>query len=144
MGVSNDLSREAGSLSHHRNPHRFFLPEILRFYFPMLVPWVARFHSPVVLPSYLYANVGLPGPSATTSPTPVLQLPPCCMSSPPWLSVCAPPTSLNECFFLTPWLSDSIQFDFLAVLVVRGGAVCLPTPPSWFFDYLFNDYIFKY
>ena len=23
-------------------------------------------------------------------------------------------------------------FDSLSVLVVRGGAVCLPTPPSWF------------
>ena len=25
----------------------------------------------------------------------------------------------------------SLLFNFLSVLVVRGGAVCLPTPPSW-------------
>ena len=27
---------------------------------------------------------------------------------------------------------NSLLFDFLPVLVVRGGAVCLPMPPSWF------------
>ena len=25
-----------------------------------------------------------------------------------------------------------MPFDFLSVLVVRGGVMCLPTPPSWF------------
>ena len=25
-----------------------------------------------------------------------------------------------------------MPFDFLSVLVVGGGSVCLPTPPSWF------------
>ena len=52
-------------------------------------------------------------------------------SSPPWLPVSAPPTSLDECF-LFPWCRTSLPFDFLSVLVVRGGAVCLPTPPYWF------------
>ena len=33
--------------------------------------------------------------------------------------------------FLFPWCRTSLPFDFLSVLVVRGGAVCLPTPPSW-------------
>ena len=28
-------------------------------------------------------------------------------------------------------------FDSLSVLVVRGGAVCLPTPPSWFSQFFF-------
>ena len=28
-------------------------------------------------------------------------------------------------------------FDSLSVLVVRGGAVCLPTPPSWFSSFFF-------
>ena len=47
--------------------------------------------------------------------------------------VSAPPTGLDEClFFLFPWCWTSLPFDFLSVLVVRGGAVCLPTPPSWF------------
>ena len=35
-------------------------------------------------------------------------------------------------YFLFPWCRTSLPFDFLSVLVVQGGAVCLPTPPSWF------------
>ena len=35
-------------------------------------------------------------------------------------------------YFLFPWCQTSLPFDFLSVLVVRGGAVCLPMPPSWF------------
>ena len=35
-------------------------------------------------------------------------------------------------YFLSPWFWTSLPFDFLSVLVVRGGAVCLPTLPSWF------------
>ena len=35
-------------------------------------------------------------------------------------------------YFLFPWCRTSLLFDFPSVLVVRGGAVCLPTPPSWF------------
>ena len=34
--------------------------------------------------------------------------------------------------FLSLWCQTSLPFDFLSVLVVRGGAVCLPMPPSWF------------
>ena len=37
-------------------------------------------------------------------------------------------------YFLFPWCRTSLPFDFLSVLVVQGGAVCLPTPPSWFSD----------
>ena len=33
-------------------------------------------------------------------------------------------------YFLFPWCRTSLPFDFLSVLVVRGGAVGLPTPPS--------------
>ena len=35
-------------------------------------------------------------------------------------------------YFLFPWCQTSLPLDFLSVLVVRGGAVCLPTPPSLF------------
>ena len=35
-------------------------------------------------------------------------------------------------YFLSTWCQISLPFDFLSVLVVRGGAVCLPTLPSWF------------
>ena len=34
--------------------------------------------------------------------------------------------------FLSTWCWTSLPFDFLSVLVVRGGSVCLRTPPSWF------------
>ena len=34
-------------------------------------------------------------------------------------------------YFLSP-CQTSLPFDFLSVLVVRGCAVCLPMPPSWF------------
>ena len=34
--------------------------------------------------------------------------------------------------FLSPWCRTSLLFNFLSVLVVQGGAVCLPMPPSWF------------
>ena len=48
MGVSNELSCEAGSFSRCHNPHRFLLPEILRLYFLAPEPWVVR---SVLLPS---------------------------------------------------------------------------------------------
>ena len=50
---------------------------------------------------------------------------PSCLS-PPLL-----PVWMNV-YFLFPWCGTSLLFAFLSVLVVRGGAVCLPTPPSWF------------
>ena len=66
-------------------------------------------------------------------------------SSLPQLPVYTPPTSLDECcFFISSGCWTFVQFNFLSVLVVllslnccpsfvvRGGAVCLPTPPSWF------------
>ena len=34
--------------------------------------------------------------------------------------------------FLSTQCRTSLPFDFLSVLVVQGGAVCLPMPPSWF------------
>ena len=54
-------------------------------------------------------------------------------SSPPPCCPCPPllPVWMNV-YFLFPWCRTSLPFDFLSVLVVRGGAVCLPMPPSWF------------
>ena len=49
-------------------------------------------------------------------------------SSPPLLPV------WMYIFFLSTWCRTSLPFDFLSVLVVRGGAVCLPMPPSWFWN----------
>ena len=44
-------------------------------------------------------------------------------------------------FFLSTWCQTSLLFDFLSVLVVRGGAVCLPTLPSWFSSQTFYSVI---
>ena len=60
------------------------------------------------------------------------------LSSP--VLVSAPPTGLDVCFLFISWVSDFLAVDFLSVLVVRGGAVCLPTPPSWFSVYLFLNH----
>ena len=101
MGLSNKLSYEAGSFSCcHLNPHGVFN---LRFeaLFPhagaldcvvCLAPWL-------FLPVYLHEIVALPslqsatllGPLATTLPQ-VLSV---------WLPVSAPPTGLDECFFIS-------------------------------------------
>ena len=35
-------------------------------------------------------------------------------------------------YFLFLWCRIPLPFDSLSVLVVPGGAVCLPMPPSWF------------
>ena len=72
-------------------PHRFLQPEVLRLYFPRLEPWVAW-------------SVSLPHCSSQFIcmwmwDYLVHQLLPCCLSSPPWLPVSVPPTSLDECFF---------------------------------------------
>ena len=51
VGLSKELSCEAGSLSCHHNPHRCFQSEVLRLYFPTLELWVAwSACSPVVPP----------------------------------------------------------------------------------------------
>ena len=42
MGLSSELSCEAGSFSHFRTPHRL-QQEVLRLSFPMPEPWVAPF-----------------------------------------------------------------------------------------------------
>ena len=106
-GLSNELSCEAGSFFGCCNSHKFLQPEVLRLYFSGLH---GLYYSPVV-------NLGLSALKCGTAPVcqllpcqpqssmyhlacPVLQLLLCCASSPPWLPISAPATSLNECFFL--------------------------------------------
>ena len=48
------------------------------------------------------------------------------------MSPSAPLLVWMNVYFLFPWCRTSLPFNFLSVLVVRGGSVCLPTPPSWF------------
>ena len=111
---------------------------------------------PPFLPVYLCGNVGPQGlppptlwgllaaawPTLFYNPPPhwVRQPQPFCESSRLRLPISAPPTRMDECFFfisLVVGLSYSLIFCqfwlFIVVLllVVRGGAVCLPIPPSW-------------
>ena len=75
---------------------------------------VVCFAPPPVLPVYLCVNMGLWGLLAAAWPAPFHNSPPhwvhqplpCPESCPPQLPVSAPPTRLDECFFLTLWLSD--------------------------------------
>ena len=94
------------------------------------------------LPAYLHANGGPPALLVAASPVLVLQLPPCHKFSPPQLLVSTPPARLGECFFFKsllvglPCSSIFCQFWFFVfkfvvlLLVVQGGKVCLPMPPS--------------
>ena len=110
---------------------------------------------------YLHANVGLPGPLAAAFPTwssshyltsslschfdhpcpPALALTQIFSAQ---LPISAPPTILDECVFFISlvvrlpynsifcqfWLFFVFKFDVL-LLVVEGGTVYLPIPPSW-------------
>ena len=144
MGFSNDLSCEAGSFSCCcPNPHRCFQSEVLRLYFPVLELWATWFVSLPRCSSRFICRQMWDHLVCKPLPCWVHQLQPCHESSPPWLPVSTAPIGLGIPS-LSPWLSDFIQFDFLSVLVdfvfkfvvvlllvVRGGTVCLPTPPSW-------------
>ena len=93
--------------------------------------------SPALL-VYLCVNVGLQGVlvlglpvpfvphSVNLGPTTATRVLSTGCPSPPLL-----PIYMNV-YFLSPWCRTSLPFDFLSGLVVRGGAVCLPTLPSWF------------
>ena len=56
VGLSKELSCEAGNFSRCLSPHRFLLPEVLRLYFPTLEPWVAWSVSLPVVPPGLSAH----------------------------------------------------------------------------------------
>ena len=104
MGLSSELSCEAGNFSCCRSSHRLFQSEALSLYFPTLESWVAW-------------SVSLPSCSSWIICTQVwdrltLQLPPCCESFPPWLAVSAPPTSLDECFFFN---SLVVRFPYSSI-----------------------------
>ena len=93
--------------------------------------------SPALL-VYLCVNVGLQGVLVLGLPVPFVphsvNLGPTTatrvLSTP--VPVSASPIGLDECLFFISLVWTSLPFDFLSVRVVRGGAVCLPTPPSWF------------
>ena len=139
MGLSKNLSCEAGSFSHCLNPHRSFQSEVLDFislhWNPGLLCLVPQFSLPV----YPHANVGLPSPPVTALLAPVMPattLPAwpfshrLATSSPPWLPVSAPlPTCQDECFFfnsLVVGLPYSLIFwQFWLFFVFKFGVVFL-------------------
>ena len=90
-------------------------------------------HSLVIPPGLSAHKCGIPQSSSHLG----------CESSLPWLPVSAPSTGLDGCFFNSLivglpyslifcqfWLFFVFKFVVL-VLVVWGGTVCLPMPPSW-------------
>ena len=125
-------------------PPRVFSLRGLRLYFPALEPWVTRSALlPAVPPSLSVRECGATGsasgqtacpigPTPRQSRSPVSVPPRPRESSQPRCP--SPPLLLVWMYvsFLYTWCRTSSLFDFLSVLVVRGGAVCLPTPPSWF------------
>ena len=101
----------------------------------------ALLRSPVVPLSLSACKWGTPALPAATSPgSPAAALPR--VPSSTRLPVSAPPTGLDECFFnsLVVGLPYSLIFgefwlffvfkSAVLLLVVRGGTVCLPAPPS--------------
>ena len=135
VGLSNQLSCEAGSFSCCLNPYRFFTARG----FEALFPHTGTLGCSVCLIPQLFFPV-YPhkcGPAPSSSPR-------IAVSPLPRLPVSTPTTVLDECFFLfvlvvgLPYslLFQQFQlffvFKFVVLLmVVRGGTVCLSTPPSW-------------
>ena len=88
---------------------------------------------------YLCANVGPQGLLVVRLACPVRptlrQSPSCHGDSSPLCPGCPSPPLLlvwMNVYFLCTWCQTSLPFSFTSVLVVRGGAVCPPMPPSWF------------
>ena len=112
----------------------------LRLYFPKLEPWVVWSASlPTIRPGLSVRECGATGSASGQTACPIR--PTLCQSrschghASPLRPGCPSPPLLPvwmNVYFLFPWCQASWPFDFLSVLVVRGGAVCLPTPPSWF------------
>ena len=143
VGLSIELSCEAGSFSCCRLTLIGFYSQMFwGFLFLCCNPGLHGLSSSLVLPPSLSAHkCGTARPFALL----VLQMPPCCVSSRPWLLISAPSSRLNECFFFNSlvvglpyssifwqfWLFFVFQFVVVLLLVVQGGRVYLPMPPSW-------------
>ena len=123
MGVFNKLFCEPKSFSQHCNPHRFLESEVLRLYSLCRNPRLCGLSCSLVVPpglstcecgtTWSTSPCAHSSPPYTSSPTSVLQLPPCHASSLPWLHFSAHPACLNECSSLTPWLLDFHTVRFL-------------------------------
>ena len=113
VGLSNRLSFEVGSFSHHRNPHLCLPPEALRIYFPALEPWVLwSFSLPScssqVIPTKIWYNLVHQLPPGPLSPPVATLL--CVLSI--QLPVSVPPTSLNKYFFFNSLVVE-LPYSFI-------------------------------
>ena len=101
VGLSNEVSCEAGSFSCCFNPHRFFSVRGFEALFPCngTLSCVIYLILQLFFLVYLHENVGWLSLLATASPALVLQPPPCHKSSASMLPVSTPPTGVDECFF---------------------------------------------
>ena len=115
MGLSNELSCEAGRSSHHFKPHRGFQSEVLRPYFPVLEPWVVWSVSRPSSSSWFIrmqkwgCPLHHPLPRPPWSSSHYLA---CESSQPSCLSLPLLPVWMNVSS-LTPWFSDfhTVQFS---------------------------------
>ena len=148
MSLSNDLSCEAGSFSCCcPNPHGCFRMWGYGAGYPALPAPFSATVSPA-FSVYLCVTAGSVSGQTACPVGPTLHqsrshhsnvcpLRPGCPSLPllpVWMNV----------YFLSPWCRTSLSSDFLSVLVVRGGAVGLPTPPSWFSSKLVSFCVFYF
>ena len=118
---------------------RLFSIRGLRLYFPALEPWVTW---SALLPTvfrFICAQMwgrrvcSWPDCLPHSSHSPPVSVPPQQHESSPPLCPSLPLLPVwMYVSFLSTWCWTSLPLDFLSVLVVRGGAVCLPTLPAWF------------
>ena len=103
-GSLNELSCGTGSFSHCLKPHKFFQSKVLRFYIPMLEPWVMWSVSLPICSSWFILTQmwdHQPPPHLPRSSNHHLAACPLSPSFPslPQLHVPTPPTGVDECFF---------------------------------------------
>ena len=81
-------------------PQQVFSVRGFEALFPPLGPWIMQSVSLLSCSSrFIHTKCGTACSTSYVLTHLVLQPLPCLESSPPWLSVSAPPTGLNECFF---------------------------------------------
>ena len=144
MGLSSELSYEAGSFSHHCNPPIFLQPEVLRLYFPVLETGVAWSVSLPSCSSWFICRQMWDCLLCHPPPCPLVHQPLTChTSSPPQLPIFTPPNSLDECFFFNflvvrlPyslifwqfWVYFLLRLVVIILMVVQGGDAFLLIPP---------------
>ena len=129
MHLLNELSCEARSFFCRSNPSSFLTARGFEVLFPALELWVAW---SVLLPSFSSWFISTQMWDHQPLSNPPGPQPPCCMSSPPWLPISAPPTGLDESFFFNSlvvrlphslifwklWLFFVFKFVVVLLLVV--------------------------